>query len=133
VFGMPIGTDRTGDIYQHETSYDAAGTAIDSYLETGFFEIGDSTTLAEVDWIIPDMKWNVGATSPGIVNFTFYVSDYPGDTEKQYGPYAVTNTTQYVNTRFRGRFCRMRVESSDAGTFWRLGRVSFRWNPVGRR
>jgi hypothetical protein len=133
VFGFPIGSDSTGDIFQHDTTFDAAGAAMDSYLDTGYFELGDGTSLANVDWVIPDMKWSRGTSTPGSVSFTFYVTDYPGNPEVAYGPFTSTSTTPYFNCRFRGRYVRIHVESDDTGTFWRLGSVTFRWAPAGRR
>jgi hypothetical protein len=132
--GFPIATDVNGNIFQHEMTNDAAGSSIDSYFESGWFAIGDGTQLSFVDWILPDMKWAFfGSSSTGTVIFTFYTVDYPGDTQRSYGPFAVTQNNEFINVRMRGRFFRVRVESQDLGSFWRIGKIKFRWAPMGRR
>lgn len=142
--GPPIGTDGNGNLLQHETSFDATGTPINAYFETGYFAIGDGSDLMIVDYVLPDIRWQAGsATSPGTLLFTFYTTDYPSPEttfsggalpgERQYGPYTVTQTTQFINTRMRGRFWRCRIESNDLGTFWRIGKIKFRWGAAGRR
>lgn len=134
VVGMPIGSDHNGFIYQHETAADASGTPINSYIETGYFTIGDSSDMAFVDWVLPDAKWGtLGFATSAILTFTFYTADYAGQLERVYGPYSVTQGVPYINCRMRGRFWRMRVESNDLGSFWRFGRLKFRWAPSGRR
>lgn len=145
VLGAPIGTDSNGNLLQHETAFDASGVAINAYLETGYFTIADGSDLAKVDWILPEMRWQAGTseTTPGTVLFTFYTIDYPAPSvpgasgaragERAYGPFTVTRATQFINVNMRGRFFRVRVESNDAGTFWRIGRIKFRWGPAGRR
>jgi hypothetical protein len=132
--GMPIGADNNGFLYQHETSNDAAGAVINAAIETGFFIIGDGTQLAFVDWVLPDLKWGMTGTPPtATVLFTFFTTDYAGAPERIYGPYGVTQSVPYINCRMRGRFWRCRIESQDLGSFWRMGRIKFRWGPAGAR
>lgn len=134
--GYPLGTDNQGFVYQHETSADAAGAAINAAFETGWFAISEGNDFAFVDWVIPDMIWTTYAQrglASGTVLFTFYVVDYPGDTPRTYGPYSVTQATQFINVRFRGRLMRFRCESQDLGSFWSIGRIRIRWSVSGRR
>lgn len=132
--GFPIGSDASGNLVQHELTNDASGTPINAYFESGWFSLGDATQFVFVDWCLPDMRWTTfGSAGSGTVMFTFYVVDYPGDTQRVYGPYNVTQANEYINLRMRGRYFRMRVESNDLGSFWRLGKVKFRWQPSGRR
>jgi hypothetical protein len=134
VLGPPIGVDNYGNLMQHETSFDASGSPIDAYFETGYFALGDGSEIAIVDWVLPDMKWGtVAAGTSGKIYMTFYAVDYPGDTERVSGPFTVTQSTEYINVRMRGRFSRIRIESNDMGTFWRIGRIKFRWGTAGRR
>jgi hypothetical protein len=131
--GMPLGTDQGGFLYQHETSNDAAGTLLNSALETGYFELGDGSGLVRVDWFLPDMKWNQTGGTTGTIAFTFFTVDYAGQPERTYGPYYVTQNIPYINLNMRGRFWRMRAENLDLGSFWRLGRCKFRWGYAGNR
>jgi hypothetical protein len=89
--------------------------------------------MTYVDQVFPDMKWGYFAGNQNAtVNITFYVADYPGQTPKVFGPYAVTQQTTLISPRFRGRLVSIGVSSNDVGTFWRLGGIRYRWNPDGR-
>lgn len=134
VLGPPIGAISTGIIYQHETGNDAAGAPMVSSFRTGYFYLSEGEDFVVVDQVIPDFKFGfVGASPSAQIQITFYVVNYPGDTPLVYGPYTVTNTTQSFFTRFRVRQMAIDVSSSDIGSFWRLGRMRFRFAPSGRR
>jgi hypothetical protein len=134
VLGSPISVDLTGTIYQHEVGYNAGTVAIDSSFQTGYWSISDGNELAFVDWVLPDMQFTTypGGASANLT-LTFFAVDYPGDTPRQYGPYNFSEATEYINTRIRGRLMSMRVEGMDLNSFWRLGRVRYRYAPDGRR
>jgi hypothetical protein len=137
--GPPIGTDNNGFVYQHEMGNDAAGGNMSCYIQTGWFSIAEGEELLFVDWCIPDMKWGLAefgtaAVSPSAqIAFTFFTVDYPGDTPRTYGPFTITQNNEYFSPRMRGRLFSMYIQSSDMGSFWRLGRIRFRWAPDGRR
>lgn len=133
VLGAPIGASGDRLILQHETSTDADGQAMNSYFETGYFTLQDGDMQTFVDQIWPDMKWGYydGVQSAN-VKITFYVVDYPGDTPTTHGPYNVTQATTYVTPRMRGRLMKIRVESDDIGSFWRLGNIRYRLQSDGK-
>lgn len=133
VLGNPIGSDLTGLIWQHETGYNAGTLAMDSSFQTGYWSIADGNEMAFVDWIIPDMTFMpVGGSVNATLQLTFFAADYPSGPVRTYGPYTYTNTTQYINTRIRGRLMSMKVEGDDLNTFWRIGRIRYRFAPDGR-
>lgn len=133
VLGAPIGAGSDRIIYQHETSKDADGQAMTSYFQTGYFALQDGDLKTFVDQLWPDMKWGYFDGSPSAtVMITFYVADYPGQTPTVFGPYSVTQATTYITPRFRGRLVSIRVESSDVGSFWRLGNIRYRLQPDGK-
>jgi hypothetical protein len=134
VLGNPMGAVPAGTIYQHETSNDAAGQPLVSSFTTGYFFIAEGEDYAFVDQILPDFKWGFyGAAQTANIQMTFNVVNFPGDTPVQYGPYVVTVATEILSVRFRGRQMSITVQSSDQGSFWRLGRVRYRYAPSGRR
>lgn len=134
VLGSPIAATPSGIIYQHESGNDADGVAISASFTTGYFYIAQGEDFAFVDQIIPDMKLGFfGAAQTASLQFTFNVINFPGDTPTTHGPYTVTQATQYISTRIRGRQMSITVQSSDLGSFWRLGKVRYRWAPSGRR
>lgn len=134
ILGMPIGASPQGFIYQQETTNDADGAPLNSSFTTGEFYLGEGEDFVIVDQILPDFKWSTftGTTSAQI-QLTFNVTNYPGDAPTVFGPYTVTQATEYVSTRMRGRLMSITVSSSDLGSFWRLGSIKYRYAPAGRR
>lgn len=133
LLGPPIGASSAGVLYQHETSNDADGTAINAYFKTGYFSIANGEDLVFVDRFLPDMKWGTYAAAQNAsLQISFNVTDYAGDTPTTYGPFTVTQATQFIEPRFRGRFMQFVVESNDLGSFWRLGSCRYRYAPDGR-
>jgi hypothetical protein len=133
VLGPPIGAGLNQYIYQHETSTDADGAAMNSYFQTGYFVLTEADVLMFIDQVWPDMKWGYygGAQSANIL-LTFYVTPYPGIAPVAYGPYTLTQATTYITPRFRGRLVSIKIESDDTGSWWRLGNFRYRLQPDGR-
>jgi hypothetical protein len=135
VLGNPIGADLTGLIWQHEIGYNAGTVALDSTFQTGYWSITEGNDLAFVDWILPDMTFNAYGTPATLatLQITFFSTNYTGDTPVAYGPYTFNSTTEYINTRIRGRFLSMKIEGTDLNSFWRIGRIRYRYAIDGRR
>ncbi len=134
VFGMPIGANPGGVIYQHETGNDAAGQPMAWSYTTGYFRIGEGEDYAFVDQWRPDFKFGeFGQPSTAVVMMTFNVVNYPGDTPVQYGPYPVTQATQYLTTRFQGGLISITISGDDLGSFSRLGYIRYRYSAQGQR
>lgn len=134
VLGNPIGASPGGIIYQHESGNDADGGPLNASFTTGYFYIAEGEDFAFVDQIIPDFKWGLfGGSQNAQVQLSVNVINYPGDTPTTYGPYLFTSSTQYQTVRLRGRQMSFTVQSSDVGSFWRLGKVRYRYKPDGRR
>ena len=134
VLGPPIGANPGGVIYQHEVGNDAAGQPIAWSYTTGYFRIGEGEDYAFVDQWRPDFKFGeFGQPSTAQINMTFHVANYPGDTPVSYGPFTVTQATEYVTTRFRGGLTSVTISGNDLGSFSRLGYVRYRYSAQGRR
>lgn len=133
VLGPPIGGSATGLIFQHETSPDADGQPLVASFQTGYFTLQDGDLLSFVDQVWPDFKWGYynGVQNASLL-LTFYVTDYPGQTPRTYGPYTLTQATQYITPRLRGRLVSLKFESNDIDTFWRIGAPRYRLMPAGR-
>lgn len=131
--GMPISATPGGIIYEHEISQDAEGQPINAWIETGWFPLSDGQDMIFMDWLLPDMKWGLsGGSQNATLTITLYAVNYPGDAPVVHGPYTVTQSTQYIAPRLRGRLAKIRVESNDLGSFWRLGGIRNRWAASGR-
>ena len=137
VLGSPIGAGSDNYLYQHEVGNDAANgtqtTAMLSSFQTGYFQLNEADNLIFIDQIWPDMKWGTYSGNPNAtVQITFYVTNYPGDTPVAYGPYTMTQATEYISVRIRARLMAFNISSSDVGTFWRLGAIRYRYQIDGR-
>ena len=137
VLGPPIGAGTDTYLYQHEIGNDAANgtqtTAMLSSFQTGYFQLNEADNLIFIDQIWPDMKWGTYSGNPNAtVQITFYVTNYPGDTPVAYGPYTMTQATEYISVRIRARLMAFNISSSDVGTFWRLGAIRYRYQIDGR-
>lgn len=143
VLGPPIGAGilpgGTGNfIVQHETSPDAVNASnqtspILASFQTGYFALTEADVKMFIDQVWPDMKWGYfGGTQNATVQLTFYATDYPGSTPYTYGPYNLTQGTEYITPRFRGRLVSIKVESQDLGSFWRIGNMRYRIQADGK-
>jgi hypothetical protein len=134
VLGEPIGATSAGVIYQHETSNNADGQAMNPWFETGYFTIADGQMMSFVDWFFPDFKFGeFGGTQGATILTTITAVDYPNGTERVYGPFTMTAAQNFVNCRLRGRQIKLKFESNDLDSFWRLGLMKYRMNGDGRR
>ncbi len=124
-----VGVDESMYLQAHETSNDADGTAMTSWAETAWFKLAEGMIYINWDRLIVDFILSDG----GEVEVTIFVTDYPNSPVKTYGPFTVNSTTEYVVFRARGRLGKIRVESNDIGTFWRLGQLLSSGSPSGRR
>src|SRR6185312_13316771 len=81
VLGPPIGSDPVSKLlFQHETSNDADGAAMQPFFQTGYFTIAEGDFKTFVDLVWPDMRWGkFSAAQDATVQITFLVADYPGD------------------------------------------------------
>jgi hypothetical protein len=142
IFGGPIGaaaaTSVVGEtsgffVYQHETSNNADGAAMEAGFTTGYANLADGDNMIFIDQVWPDMKWGfVDEEKTAQVKITFFVTNYPGDPPIEYGPYTVTQSTQYLSVRMRGRLVAIGVSSTDLNSFWRLGAIRYRYQPDGK-
>jgi hypothetical protein len=134
VLGAPVASTSTGIVYQHELTNNADGAPLAPSMQTGYWMLAEGEQLTFVDWILPDFKWGLyGGSQNATVQITIYAVNYPGDTPQVFGPYNVTQSSQYINTRIRARYIAMNISSSDLDSFWRLGGVKYRYATDGRR
>lgn len=134
IFGTPIATDTSLIVQQHETGYDANGSAMTGvFAQTGYMDISDGTELVKIDQIIPDFKW-FGSPPYGSIQMTVYATNYPGQPAQAYGPYTITPTTTFIPCRIRARQAAFKFAwSNNAGFSARLGAIRLRIAPSGRR
>ena len=127
IYGVTAGRSI---VYRHETGTDANGAAIDSFIYSGYFDIGDGDNMLLMRRFIPDFKEQVGD-----LTVYLYLRPYPQATASpsSLSPHTITSTTQKVDTRARGRQIALRIESNELGGNWRYGTLRVDIQPDGLR
>lgn len=118
-------------IYDHEVvdSYTSDGSAIESYVESGDFDIEDGDTMLFYDKIIPDVTMDGGT-----LDLYITTKKYPGATVSVVkGPFHITANTGKISARGRGRIARVKYITSNTSVRWRLGNMGFLVKPDGGR
>jgi len=117
-------------VYIQETGKNAIDQPINSYLRSGYFDIGDGDQMLFMKRFIPDFKNQVGD-----VTVRLLLRAYPSATASpsSLDPYTVTPTTQKVDTRARGRQISVAVENSTLDGNWRFGTLRVDIQPDGLR
>lgn len=96
-------------LYDHEYGFNYGG--LTPFAESGPIMIGTGDNVASVTEMIPDER------TQGDVSATFKTRFHPNDTEREYGPYTMSNPT---SLRLTGRQLRIRVEGERLAD-WRVG------------
>lgn len=142
-FPIAAGEDSDGDnyLYNHEVGYDDDGAAMDSYIESSQMDIGDGDQFLLTRRLIPDLNFLGSTSATPTVDFTLQTRTYPGANYNQTDTANVIRSattpveqwTNEVDMRLRGRSFALKVESSGAGTAWKLGIPRVDLRPDGRR
>ena len=145
------GVYANGAVVYHETGVDnnETGTALalESYVQSSDFDIGDGHNFGFVWRIIPDVTFDGSNSAAPSVNFTVRPRAFPGSnygtsvnptvaSTQSYVPTQVYNVqlfTDQVYTRIRGRQMAFKISSSTLGTQWQLGVPRIDARPDGRR
>jgi hypothetical protein len=145
------GVYTNGGLVYQETGVDNNETstpvAIDAYVQSSDFDIGDGHNFGFVWRLIPDVTFDGSASAAPSVNFTvrprqnpganYGTSDNPAVISKQ--SYASTTTynvqqfTEQVFVRIRGRQMAFKLQSDTLGTQWQLGAPRIDVRADGRR
>ena len=127
IYGLTAGRSL---VYNQEDGVNANGSAITSYIKSGYFDIGDGDTMLFMRRFVPDFKNQVGDLTVHLL-----LRAYPQATASpsSLDPYVITPTTQKVDTRARGRQISIRIESDDVDDNWRYGTMRVDIQPDGLR
>jgi hypothetical protein len=115
---VPFAFDKDGILYNHETGTSDNGSAMNSFVESSPMEIsqsGDNTFM--VDKIIPDLN----TTSTSSLSLTLKTRKYPNASDITKGPFTITDQTEKVSTRAKGRQMTVKIESTGTEDTWQLG------------
>ena len=140
----------TGVLINHETGLNdnTTGTAIaiDAYISSSEFDIGDGHNFGFVWRVLPDLTFENAESTPAgslpTVSMTLYglANSGSGVTSSASQPVAKSNTyviteqfTGQIYTRMRGRQMIFKIASNQINTCWQLGAPRIDIRPDGRR
>jgi hypothetical protein len=143
-------TAITGNLINHETGINdnTTGTAvaIDAYISSSEFDIGDGHNFGFVWRVLPDLTFENATNSPTAVapqvTMTLYglTNSGSGTTSSANGTvikgstYVITEEfTGQIYTRMRGRQMIFKISSNQINTCWQLGAPRIDIRPDGRR
>ena len=116
-------------MYAQENGNDADGSALASHVTSGDFVIPEAgERLMSIKRFIPDFK-----NQQGTVNVELNFKLYPASNSVTNGPYAVTTSTNKIDTRARGRQASIKISTSAVDTAWRYGTYRADVQPDGMR
>ena len=127
IYGLTAGRSR---IYNQEDGANADGSAILSFIKSGYFDIGDGDNMMYMRRFIPDFKNQVGDLTVHLL-----LRSYPQSTAtpSSLDPYVIAPNTEKVDTRARGRQISLRIESDAVDDNWRYGTLRVDIQPDGYR
>ena len=131
----PIGAGKSngsGYLYQHEFGYDADGSAMTAYIESGSLELDPGQKFMFMSRVIPDFKFK-GTTSSNMISLIVKGKDYPLQNLIVKSTSTVGSSTDQVFVRNRMRQAAVRIESTGLGYGWRLGDLRFDLRSDGQR
>lgn len=147
----PVGAGYNGQFFYHENGVDDGSTnppsAIESFIQSSDFDIGDGHNYGFVWRMIPDINFDGSTGANPQVTLTARPRQNPG---ASYGAaptptvssvnnytntraYVVQEFTEVVYTRIRGRQMAFKISSSGVGTAWQLGITRIDTRTDGRR
>lgn len=121
-------------IYNQEDGYKDDQSKMDSYIESGYFDLDDGDESIFVDRFIPDIR-GLYTTVPEIA-VDLVAKDYPASTRTTTRSLTLDQSIEYVNTRIRGRTMSVKFydnNSTQEESGWELGDSRMRVKPDGRR
>jgi hypothetical protein len=140
----------TGNLINHETGLndDTTGTAvaIDAYISSSEFDIGDGHNFGFVWRVLPDLTFenaestpagalpSVSMTLQGLTNSGSGVTSTASQPVSKSNTYVITEQfTGQIYTRMRGRQMIFKIASNQVNTCWQLGAPRIDIRPDGRR
>ncbi len=125
---LPVWGGLGGQLFDHETTFDDDGVAMNEYIVTAPFEIGDGDNFVDIDSMIIDFK-NVSGT----IRVDLETREYPQDELRtsEVGYFHAKSTR--LDTRAGGRQAAIRISSDKTGTNWEQGVIKLDVRPSGKR
>ena len=123
IFGNTIttGATTTGNfLYNNEPAgiFTGDGETLTSFVESGDFDVDDGNAIMFMNRIIPDFDLSTGKIKLELIS-----KQYPESTDSITKEFDITNTTQKVDLRARGRQAKVRVSCAANNASWKWGSI----------
>jgi hypothetical protein len=147
---FPIAATYNNNLVYHENGLNnnetGTTTAIDAYISSSEFDIGDGHNFGFVWRVLPDLTFENATTSPtgvqptvtmelyGLANSGSGVTSDAAQPVRKSSAYNITEEfTGMIFTRLRGRQMIFKISSNQINTCWQLGAPRIDIRPDGRR
>ncbi len=123
IFGNTIttGATTTGNfLYNNEPAgvFTGDGETLTSFIESADFDVDDGNAIMFMNRIIPDFDLSTGKIKLELIS-----KQYPESTDSITKEFDITNTTQKVDLRARGRQAKVRVSCAANNASWKWGSI----------
>ena len=123
IFGNTIttGATTTGNfLYNNEPAgvFTGDGETLTSFIESADFDVDDGNAIMFMNRIIPDFDLSTGKIKLELIS-----KQYPESTNSVTKEFDITNTTQKVDLRARGRQAKVRVSCAANNASWKWGSI----------
>jgi hypothetical protein len=131
-----------GYLYSHETGVDADGVAMESFIRSSDFDLGDGDQFMLTRRIIPDVNFEGSTAAAPEATLSIFPRNFPGsptysdpaDAKRVISSSAtLTQYTPQVFIRARARQMAIQISSNTLGVQWQLGATRLDIRPDGRR
>jgi hypothetical protein len=123
IFGNTITTGVTAsgnNVYNNEPAgiYTANNDVLTSYIESADFDVQDGNAIMFMNKLIPDFDLSTGKLKVKLIT-----KKYPESITSNTKSFDVTDQTEKVNFRARGRQAKIRVSCSSQNSSWKWGSI----------
>jgi len=133
----PIAAGNDGYLYNHENGFDDGSTspptAINSFVTSAPMDLGDGEHFVFIKRLLPDVSFRNSTEPAPVLDIKTRVRNKSSGSFLKETESSVSESTEYVNLRLRGRQMSVNVSSDQTGTSWRLGTLRYDLRPDGRR
>lgn len=137
-YPQAVGYDNI--LLDHERGVDADGTAMESYIQSSDFDLGDGDQFMLTRRIIPDVNFDGSTAATPELDFVIRPRNFPGGTYQadSFDTQAVVESSVNVYTnqifvRARARQMALKIASTNLGVTWQLGSPRLDARQDGRR
>tara|TARA_R110000868_G_scaffold26471_5_gene101830 strand:- start:790 stop:2697 length:1908 start_codon:yes stop_codon:yes gene_type:complete len=132
--------ETTGYLYIHEDGVDADGAAMEAYIQSNDFDLGDGDQFMLARRVIPDVEFDGSTATAPEVTLALRPRNFPGsdfvEDDDDAQPVIETSVGVYTNQVFiraRARQMALKISSEDLGVQWQLGAPRIDVRPDGKR